>query len=468
MASIIPLPRPGTAAAPCFDGTNLTTFITFLPHLGSLAGLTPLILAYCSPDVRAVLRFSPELALSAKNWRATIFEMQQFYGSSDASTAYTIESLRDLCARTCGSPTFTSFADVQLYLRSFTEISGSLRERGLLTAELAQVYFVSGLPLALRCDLEVRLPEANRGTSCPPTIAQVLAVLRDILRPDSFNNFVSNHLLRSSSSSSRSPAAECPPSSPVTRTSRSSSSRCFVCGASETHRLGPRFCPCSAELVRAQLAKFDTAGRLVAFDGSALPMTRLSGGVAALLLSSAQCTSSSARGTPSQSASCFTPRGSRIQNPPHSYSHLHSPLPSPSPSHAPRADAEATGAGTCCDDLRPPSPVVRLPCIDPDNSSLRNPPHLRASTSLPSSIAASDALIIDPTAHRTVNSPDPRHFDAPLHPTASPRLPVTPSRAPRPLLPLNTKSAVAGVLDKVTLPLASGAVGSMDFERETV
>ncbi|KAF7371967.1 hypothetical protein MVEN_00054700 [Mycena venus] len=63
------------------------------------------------------------------------------------------------------------------------------------------------------------------------------------------------------------------------------SRRCFVCGGTGKHRLSPRFCPRTYELLSKHLAKFDANFRLVSDDGSPLPMTRHPGGVAAHLLS---------------------------------------------------------------------------------------------------------------------------------------------------------------------------------------
>ncbi|KAJ7887445.1 hypothetical protein B0H13DRAFT_2342338 [Mycena leptocephala] len=46
------------------------------------------------------------------------------------------------------------------------------------------------------------------------------------------------------------------------------SCRCFVCGGIGKHRLNPRFCPRTFELVGKHLAKFNADFRLVSFDGS--------------------------------------------------------------------------------------------------------------------------------------------------------------------------------------------------------
>ncbi|KAJ6532800.1 hypothetical protein B0H10DRAFT_2247457 [Mycena sp. CBHHK59/15] len=63
------------------------------------------------------------------------------------------------------------------------------------------------------------------------------------------------------------------------------SRRCFVCGTTGMHPLDFRVCPRTAVLLRRSLARINEHGRLVAFDGSPLPMTRHPGGVAAHLLS---------------------------------------------------------------------------------------------------------------------------------------------------------------------------------------
>ncbi|KAJ7195037.1 hypothetical protein GGX14DRAFT_404184 [Mycena pura] len=259
MSTFVALPRPGSVSAPSFDGTNLTSFLAIFSHLGTLAGLAlddlpPLILAYCTPDVRNVLRYSPELACGVKSWDDAVSEMQLFYTSGDTSLLFTLDE-RLLPG----------------------EISGDLRERGLLAAAQIQVYFVAGLPLTTRRDVEARLPEANRGTTSPPTIPQVMVILRDILR-----HFLSERTPltppRDAPDFALGPSTHSSPSKPR-------SLRCFVCGQTGKHYLGPKFCPRTADLVREHLARFETNGRLVSYDGSSLPMTRNPGGVAAHLLS---------------------------------------------------------------------------------------------------------------------------------------------------------------------------------------
>ncbi|KAJ7714419.1 hypothetical protein DFH07DRAFT_863417 [Mycena maculata] len=100
------------------------------------------------------------------------------------------------------------------------------------------------------------------------------------------------------------------PSSPRKKRSR----RCFVCGGTGKHRLSPRFCPRTFELVGKHLAKFNADFRLVSFDGSPLPMTRHPGGVAAHLLAPRRCLPPS---NPVSSHRVSSPdRGSHL-NPPH-------------------------------------------------------------------------------------------------------------------------------------------------------
>ncbi|KAJ7216447.1 hypothetical protein GGX14DRAFT_562012 [Mycena pura] len=292
MSTFVALPRPGSVSAPIFDGTNLTSFLAIFSHLGMLAGLAlddlpPMILAYCTPDVRNVLRYSPELVCGAKSWDDAVSEMRLFYTSSDEFRSFSLDDLRNFCQRVCTSAPFSPFHDAQAYLRRFTEISGSLCERGLLAVAQVQVYFVVGLPLTTRWDVEVRLPEANRGTTTPPSIPHVMTILRDVLQCDSFENFVSSHFLSETTPST--PLQDAPDSAlcPSTHSSPSKprSLRCFVCGQTGKHCLSPKFCPRTADLVREQLARFETNSRLVAYDGSSLPMTRNPGGVAAHLLS---------------------------------------------------------------------------------------------------------------------------------------------------------------------------------------
>ncbi|KAJ7608601.1 hypothetical protein DFH06DRAFT_1248067 [Mycena polygramma] len=84
-----------------------------------------------------------------------------------------------------------------------------------------------------------------------------------------------------------SPSSVKPRSPPPARDSapKPRSRRCFVCGTTGSHPLDFRVCPRTHVLLRRSLARINDEGRLVAFDGSPLPMTRHPGGVAAHLIS---------------------------------------------------------------------------------------------------------------------------------------------------------------------------------------
>jgi hypothetical protein len=108
----------------------------------------------------------------------------------------------DLCSRTCAGPPFRSLGDAEAYLRRFTKISGYLHHLRFLTSAEVQVYLVAGLPFATRKDVEVQLPIANRGMDTPPTKLQVVNILCDLLRHDSFETFVTTRLFPTRSCSS--------------------------------------------------------------------------------------------------------------------------------------------------------------------------------------------------------------------------------------------------------------------------
>ncbi|KAJ7683267.1 hypothetical protein B0H14DRAFT_3060036 [Mycena olivaceomarginata] len=286
-----PMPRPRSADAPSFDGTNLTNFLDVLSRHGEhagldLDGLAPLIVAYCTPDVQRVILHVPELQRNARSWRDAVSELRSLYGSLDNPVTYTIADLHQFCRGSCSGPPFRSLSDAEAYLRCYTQISGYLHEFGFISALELQVYLVAGLPVATRKEVEARLPDANRGTDSPPTKRQVVHILRDLLRRDSFDTFVANRLLptRSPSSPSSSDAPNPPASQPRADSQpKPRSQRCFVCGGTGTHRLSPKFCPRTWELIEHRLARFDPNGRLASHDGSPLPMTRNTGGVAAHL-----------------------------------------------------------------------------------------------------------------------------------------------------------------------------------------
>ncbi|KAJ7488474.1 hypothetical protein B0H11DRAFT_2012867 [Mycena galericulata] len=218
-----------------------------------------------------------------------------------------------------------------------------------------------------------------------------------------------------------------PSSSPRRKRSR----RCFVCGGTGKHRLNPRFCPRTFELLSKCLAKFDATFRLVSFDGSPLPMTRHPGGVAAHLMSPRRLCPCTLRGSPRSATKL--PGGSH-SNPPHVPHAPHAmpafvprrvpnavPTADSIPSHVPRANLPHCAPGTSRDtDLNSPhaprpSAIKRryIPSTERslESNSLHFPPverlpsppiYLPAHVPLPDSKPPADASFEDSSPHVTL------------------------------------------------------------------
>ncbi|KAJ7886820.1 hypothetical protein B0H14DRAFT_2696877 [Mycena olivaceomarginata] len=144
------------------------------------------------------------------------------------------------------------------------------------------------------------------------------------------------------------------------------SRRCFVWRGTGKHRLHPRFCPRTLELISNKLAMFNFDFRLVSFDGSPLPMTRHPGGVAARLLSPRGPSSHPARASP---RSPSTSPGSSKLNPPHIRRVPCTPIANHLPSAIPIANLNRSHTSHS-----PVEPPVRI--SSPDHQTLKsNPPH---------------------------------------------------------------------------------------------
>ncbi|KAJ7803396.1 hypothetical protein B0H14DRAFT_3777638 [Mycena olivaceomarginata] len=165
------------------------------------------------------------------------------------------------------------------------------------------------------------------------------------------------------------------PSTSAPRKKRSR--RCFVCGGTGKHRLNPRFCPRTYELLSKHLATFDATFRLVSFDGSPLPMTRHPGGVAAHLLSPRRFPPRTLRVVP---RSVSKSPGTSQAKPPHVHRAPHaSPIP------VPRSIPNAVPASNSNPPHAPPAAVEHPRCVStPDHSFESNPPHLPPFERLPS------------------------------------------------------------------------------------
>ncbi|KAJ7204965.1 hypothetical protein GGX14DRAFT_368381 [Mycena pura] len=339
LQTIIPLPIPRTPEAPSFDGTHLSAI---LKQHGRRAGLSedelvPYILQYCTEDVKKVLRFSPELKATASSWSDAVEEMKVYYSSDDKPTYYSVDDLRQFCQETRAQPAFQKPAEAEQYLRRFREISGSILADKRLPDGHINLYFVSGLPQDTLDAVYQKLPSSQRVVSNPPSMKEVRKILNGLLNEDSLRNYARTAFgdvetaavppavtpvqravrfepirqapaavppvvippqsvvddLRAQMEQMRINQAEilsrldqrAPSQERRATTPEGRQTRCFVCGqaAPQTHKLGWRFCPTAIELIKEDLVTSDSAGRLVAKDGSDLPRTFEDGGVARVL-----------------------------------------------------------------------------------------------------------------------------------------------------------------------------------------
>ncbi|KAJ7736788.1 hypothetical protein DFH07DRAFT_966771 [Mycena maculata] len=343
MRALVPLPIPRTSEAPMFDGSGLTEFLSILKQHGACAGLTddeltPYILQYCTEDVKRVLRYSKELKPTAKDWAEAVEEMKNYYASEDQPARYSVDDLRQFCNETSAKPPFESRSDVEVYMGRFREISGSLLEDSRITEDQVNLYFVTGIPQETFKIVDSKLPQKNRVITSPPSIKEVRKILNALFMENSLQSFARQNFMEQDLSSAPGPTKSAqkavrfgpapaavpasmtpqeremeeirsqlerlsisnaellafvsskldlarPPTPPNlnNRPTTPENRRCFVCGQTGTHRLGWKHCPTTWELNAENLISIDSTGRLMAKDGSELPATRDTGGVAAVL-----------------------------------------------------------------------------------------------------------------------------------------------------------------------------------------
>ncbi|KAJ7304589.1 hypothetical protein DFH08DRAFT_52458 [Mycena albidolilacea] len=186
-----------------------------------------------------------------------------------------------------------------------------------------------------------------------------------------------------------------PPSSPPRR---KRSRRCFVCGGTGKHRLNPRCCPRTFELISKHLATFDANFRLVSFDGSPLPMTRHPGGVAAHLLSPRRLLPRTVRAlsrSVSKSPGTFQSNPAHVHRAPHA-----SPVPMPRsvPNAVPASNSNPPQFP--CEE-RPSSPPFRI--LTPIRETLPRPETPSKSTRYPDNafiLLLLDCLTLSPSWRR--------------------------------------------------------------------
>ncbi|KAJ3497738.1 hypothetical protein NMY22_g19668 [Coprinellus aureogranulatus] len=348
LTPIVPMPIAGTANAPTFDGKNVTQFLKILQQHGRNAQLSdndllPYIIPYCTDEVQRVLRYADEIEGTDATWKSASDFLVELYGAED-KTIPKRSQFEQFVAQGRHRKDFTSRADLDRYHREFRALAGPLRQTKKLTDNEINLKFFEGLPKGIRSYYVQNATEAHRTTDSAAPISEVIKIVSNLYNPnriewytlgereekdDEDDNEATTSAGLAPHFTTLPPAKVSEPnSSNGTNTSptkdkaiedltqqlqqlslnqaqlqqlvssvlagnanmsgprpQNGNQVCFVCGKSGTHRLHPRYCPETAQLLNEQLIKFSVEqNRFVLPNGDNLPQVPFTeGGVAKYL-----------------------------------------------------------------------------------------------------------------------------------------------------------------------------------------
>jgi hypothetical protein len=127
--------------------------------------------------------FDPDVA--GKTWDTARKTIINLYGSCDETPRIRLQELMDYCRDSNAKCSLENISDVQQYLRGFMAFAAPLvKQRDINNAE-RDFYFIAGLPTRLKEAFIFRVPEAQRERSNPPSIADSVSILQELLGEDS-------------------------------------------------------------------------------------------------------------------------------------------------------------------------------------------------------------------------------------------------------------------------------------------
>ncbi|KAF9037213.1 hypothetical protein BJ165DRAFT_1532596 [Panaeolus papilionaceus] len=287
------MPVPRSSSAPHFDGKYVNDFLDTLEHHARVAAvpeseLPKLIAKYCNDEVKAVIRYNP--VLSGSDWNATRDLFIELYGAEDLLPKANLEQLR-----------------------SFIRESAGLLHESVIDDTEMKFKFLLGIPKRTRYFVVSKLPSANKQIANPPNIKDIISIINQRFDPSHIESYsvgfendeledelmsaapvpakpVITTIPSSQSHVKREQTKSSTPSSDIdalaqqlqqlslnqaqmqqmmqsalsivssqNRPARTNNNRtCFICGQTDTHRLHPRHCPETAELINESLIRYDT------------------------------------------------------------------------------------------------------------------------------------------------------------------------------------------------------------------
>ncbi len=120
---LYPMPIPGTANAPRFNGRFTKDYLGLIVQHGTSAGITDkddlvdYIYQYSSDEVKEVIRYIPELDIDekSKTWATAETKLLQLYRVGDEPPKISLDALKDFCKRQSAKSSFTTTLEVETY-----------------------------------------------------------------------------------------------------------------------------------------------------------------------------------------------------------------------------------------------------------------------------------------------------------------------------------------------------------------
>ncbi|KAF5364981.1 hypothetical protein D9758_008170 [Tetrapyrgos nigripes] len=188
---LMPMPLPGSADAPSFDGTEVSTFVDFLEQLARNAGILdlndiiPYVLRYSTVEVRDAIRYEDPFVKGNDeyNWASAKETLLSIYSEYDTKPNVTHQDLLDFCRHHNEQGAIESSKDIDKYRIAFQKFANGLVVDGVIGKQQRNYYFIAGLPKVVKEWFIEALPESQRMPETAPTVNDSVSLLKTRFGP---------------------------------------------------------------------------------------------------------------------------------------------------------------------------------------------------------------------------------------------------------------------------------------------
>ena len=181
------MPIPRTSEAPCFNGRNLSKFMTALEHHLSCAKITAedirvnYIMRYSCEEIRRDIGHLSELDRSktGKSWKEAKLFLLDFYGELDEDSP--LAEFRKWIQTMADKPAFVSETQVNTYYTDFMSRGQPLLDNVQISYGDLCFAFIQGVPSSMKATLRHLIPAERRNRFAPYALNDTLSLLLSLV-----------------------------------------------------------------------------------------------------------------------------------------------------------------------------------------------------------------------------------------------------------------------------------------------